>query len=773
MASGGYGPVIRQVERLLEGGGTAVALGEAQLLRRFAVHRDEAAFEALVSRHGPMVLGTCRRMLADPLDVEDAFQATFLVLARKAGSIQDGDRLGPWLHGVARRVATRSRALTVRRNARERPAGAELAVFDADTFEALEIRSALDEELARLPEKYRAPLVLCYLEGLTHDEAARQLSWPVGTVRSRLAGGRDRLRTRLTRRGLSPSASIPAALPVAAMPEALLSSTVRVAMLAGSAPAHLASLAKGALVAMIWHKFKAVAAVGLLAGLAAGGAVVLAIPGGGGQAIADPSDATRGGVEREQAIPASDDLMKLQGRWKQIKLQPAPGDTLARLADKEWVIEGRALIVREGGKEVWRYELTLGAENGAKTIDLVAVQGLGFKTTERGIYRLEGDTFEICSGPPDGPRPAEFKAGNPDSFQWLTTFERQGGYPRPDLAGPKAGSQPPPASKRTVKQVQDEMQRLKQDLDATTRKVEELRFQIKPLEEEWKALASRGDVDAAVTKPARPDTDPPAAPAPVPAPPDRAADPFAPPVAPEGGTRPRAADPFAPPVAPEGGTRPAPPTVMTVGGNPTVFAVISANRDRVTMIDSVTRNKATFRIPGGATELIPISGAQLVSLIMKGREIRRVGLYDRKAGRWFEHDLGEPATEVQPLMGPTGLVGFSVKAPEIRRLLVFDATDGTWAEQALREPAEDSVAPTVSDSMVQHRIGRFFYTYSQPAKKWSVLELKEDPEFDFGGKFGNLGLAAGGRMMVPDGDLIHIYDPKTGEWTHIDTKDEK
>ena len=259
MASGGYGPVIRQVGRLLEGGGTAVALGEGQLLRRFALDRDEAAFEALVSRHGPMVLGTCRRMLADPFDVEDAFQATFLVLARRAGSIQDGDRLGPWLHGVARRVATRSRALSARRNARERPGLEDQAVPEAETPEDLEIRSALDEELARLPEKYRAPLVLCYLEGLTHDEAARQLSWPVGTVRSRLAGGRDRLRSRLTRRGLAPSAAVPGLLP-AALPAHLVNITVRIATLAGSAPAHVASLARGALVAMMWNKLKAVAA---------------------------------------------------------------------------------------------------------------------------------------------------------------------------------------------------------------------------------------------------------------------------------------------------------------------------------------------------------------------------------------------------------------------------------------------------------------------------------------------------------------------------------
>src|SRR5438309_2137235 len=157
MASGGYGPVIRQVESVMEGGGSAVALGEGQLLRRFADDRDGAAFEALVSRHGPMVLGTCRRLLVDAHDVEDAFQATFLVLARKAGSIRDGDRLGPWLHGVARRVATRSRALSARRAARERPGAEDRAISEYDPAEAIELRSALDEELARLPEKYRAP----------------------------------------------------------------------------------------------------------------------------------------------------------------------------------------------------------------------------------------------------------------------------------------------------------------------------------------------------------------------------------------------------------------------------------------------------------------------------------------------------------------------------------------------------------------------------------------------------------------------------------------
>ncbi len=289
MASGRhYGEVVRQVGRLLAGGGgTAAALGEGQLLRRFAADRDEAAFEALMTRHGPMVLGTCRRMLVDPRDVEDAFQATFLVLARRAGSIRDADRLGPWLHGVARRVAGRARALAARRGAVEKPGGEDRAVVPADAFEGAELRAAIDEELSRLPEKYRAPLVLCYLEGLTHDEAALQLRWPVGTVRSRLAGGRDRLRTRLTRRGLAPSAAaLPALPPVAAIPEALLSTTARLATGFGTTPAHVAALAKGALIAMTASKLKAIAAVGLMAGLTAGGVGALAQQSGDGKGTA-------------------------------------------------------------------------------------------------------------------------------------------------------------------------------------------------------------------------------------------------------------------------------------------------------------------------------------------------------------------------------------------------------------------------------------------------------------------------------------------------------
>jgi RNA polymerase sigma factor (sigma-70 family) len=285
MTSGRYGLVLHEVGRLL-GGGTVATLGAGQLLERFAADRDSSAFEALVSRHGPMVLGTCRRMLSDPLDVEDAFQATFLVLARKAGSIQDADRLGPWLHGVARRVATRSRALSGRRKSLERQGGEEPSFESPDLLEGFEVREALDEELSRLPEKYRAPLVLCYLEGLTHDEAAAQLRWPVGTVRSRLAGGRDRLRAALTRRGFAPSAAVPTVLHSISIPQTLLSTTVRVATSAGVPSVHVLNLAKGALIAMTWNKLKLVAVVGMMAGLTVGGAGVAAQKGGEGQAKA-------------------------------------------------------------------------------------------------------------------------------------------------------------------------------------------------------------------------------------------------------------------------------------------------------------------------------------------------------------------------------------------------------------------------------------------------------------------------------------------------------
>ena len=191
------------------------AVTDGELLSRFLNRRPseaEAAFEVLVRRHGPMVLGVCRHVLNEPQDAEDAFQATFLLLVRKAGSIRDREVLGHWLYEVAYRTSVRVKANAARRNARERKGAAMLATSHEHDVAWNELRPVLHEEISRLPEKYRKPVVLCYLEGRTNEEVAALLEWPVGTVKGRLSRARDLLRSRLTRRGLALSAGLLASL---------------------------------------------------------------------------------------------------------------------------------------------------------------------------------------------------------------------------------------------------------------------------------------------------------------------------------------------------------------------------------------------------------------------------------------------------------------------------------------------------------------------------------------------------------------------------------
>jgi RNA polymerase sigma factor (sigma-70 family) len=199
-------PVLEHVRRLLPESAGEVA-GDAELLRRFNSERDESAFATLLDRHGPLVLGVCRRLLMHTQDAEDAFQATFLVLVCKATTLRQWGSLANYLHTIAHRLALKVKVRSDRRRALEQPIEAhEPARQDSGSDPGL--RAVLDEELARLPEKYRAPLVLCYLEGLTHSEAAGQLGWKEGTVCGRLARGKDLLRRRLARRGLAPSVAV-------------------------------------------------------------------------------------------------------------------------------------------------------------------------------------------------------------------------------------------------------------------------------------------------------------------------------------------------------------------------------------------------------------------------------------------------------------------------------------------------------------------------------------------------------------------------------------
>ncbi len=196
--------------RTLWSEGAVSSLDDRELLARFVAHTGdaaEAAFAALMERHAPMVLLVCRQMLCDDHDAQDACQATFLVLARKARSIKKPEALGSWLHGVALRVSAKAKTAAARRRSHERRGG-EMAARSESERPRTDPCPELHEEINRLPERYRLPLVLCYLEGLTHDQAAHKLGWPLGTVESRLARARDRLRRRLAHRGVMPGVAL-------------------------------------------------------------------------------------------------------------------------------------------------------------------------------------------------------------------------------------------------------------------------------------------------------------------------------------------------------------------------------------------------------------------------------------------------------------------------------------------------------------------------------------------------------------------------------------
>jgi RNA polymerase sigma factor (sigma-70 family) len=265
--------VLRRAALLPGGGGPA----DRDLLEEFIARQDEAAFEAIVRRHGPMVLGVCRRVLGHRQDAEDAFQATFVVLARKASSIRKRDDLGNWLYGVAYRTALDARRARMRRRAKER----QVEEMPHPSVEGDEhwhdLRPVLDQELSRLPDKYRVPVVLCDLEGKTRKDVARQLGIPEATLSNRLAAARRLLARRLTRRGVTLAAGAVAAcltpsVVSARVPPMLIRSTVKAAtgVAAGGAAAlsaKVAALSDGVLKAMLMTKLK-IAGTTLLVALA-------------------------------------------------------------------------------------------------------------------------------------------------------------------------------------------------------------------------------------------------------------------------------------------------------------------------------------------------------------------------------------------------------------------------------------------------------------------------------------------------------------------------
>jgi RNA polymerase sigma factor (sigma-70 family) len=303
-------PSWRALESLFDAGALG-GLTDGELLECFQTSRDTVghdAFRVLVERHGPMVLGMCRSLVRDPHEADDAFQATFLVLVRKAGSIERRDTIGPWLHGVAGRVARRARDRAVRRQRREVEANAEIPCPVRPIAESPSVEAVVHDEIARLPERFRAPVVLCCLEGLSYDLAAHRLGVTEPTLRGRLHRARKQLASRLRGRGITAgtfaSAVEPVRLTLTPLPSSLVESTVQFSirwssvtgLLSGAAlvPDSIAGLARGVIKTMLLQSFK-LSGIAVLTAAAALGTVVVAQQGknsgvdGGTQTTANPS----------------------------------------------------------------------------------------------------------------------------------------------------------------------------------------------------------------------------------------------------------------------------------------------------------------------------------------------------------------------------------------------------------------------------------------------------------------------------------------------------
>ncbi len=264
----------------------AGGLDDAELLKRWLTRRDQAAFEVLVWRYGPMVLNVCQRLLHHRQDIEDAFQATFLIFVRKAASIRKREGVGGWLYRVAYRVAVRAGSTKRRQQQREHSLGAVPAVDAGSDLDWGDVRPVLDEEIHRLALRYRAPFLLCYLQGRTNAEAARELGCPEGTVASRLARARELLRQRLLRRGITAGSAGFAFLLArnglaVELPETLARGTVKAALgLAGGTaasrlvPSSAVYLTEGVLRTMFLKKVKMAALFILVVGVLGGSGLV-------------------------------------------------------------------------------------------------------------------------------------------------------------------------------------------------------------------------------------------------------------------------------------------------------------------------------------------------------------------------------------------------------------------------------------------------------------------------------------------------------------------
>jgi RNA polymerase sigma factor (sigma-70 family) len=340
-----------------------------------------------VQRYSPIVLGVCRRVLRHEQDAEDAFQATFLVLFRQAGSIRKRQSVGSWLYGVAYRIAQKARVKKGRRSMREAPLSETPGAESTPAWIWQEVRALLDDEVNRLPAKYRLPFVLCHVEGKTNAQAAEQIGCPLGTVLSRLAWARERLRSRLTRRGLTfPVGLVTTVLAeqavAAEIPARLANATVQAAVMFGSGqtatPVKGMTLAQGFIRAQFLRKWTK--AVGLLA--VAGLVAVFLL------------------FWTWVQKPKTDQEL-LQGTWKVTKMWFGGREGLKE--DIDMIFAGNQFTQR-AVRSTFQASFRLDPGKDPKEIDFLFAR----RVTWRGIYRLEGDHLLLCWNTNGRKRPADF-----------------------------------------------------------------------------------------------------------------------------------------------------------------------------------------------------------------------------------------------------------------------------------------------------------------------------------------------------------------------------
>ena len=434
---------FRQIERVFSQG-TSTGLSDTQLLERFANERDETAFEMLVARHGPMVLGVCRGVLHDSHAAEDAFQATFLVLARKAPTLWVKSSLANWLYQVAVRVAVQSRSDSDSRRRHELGA-AEFRKQEGETTDPLEpdLIPLLCEEISRLPEKYRAPVILCHLEELTHEAAAHLLGCPIGTVHGRLSRARELLRRRLVRRGVTMPLGVATMLVgsdsfAATIPEPLRHATLQAArnLLAGQGisaavnSAMTASLLAATLRSMTKRAIETAIAMTFTVGLTLG-ACWFAVNGPVGL-LATADEPSRPSAVGQASV--QNDAEAIQGTWtvtaiEQVHYVPSEEEKAFWKSGRFTITIAADRLIFDVDKSAMKYRLNTSAT--PKRMLWTNTDDPSGKVVAIAFYLLEDDDLKICVGRsgnqliPQPPHGFDIKDAPAGTFPTLFVMKRK------------------------------------------------------------------------------------------------------------------------------------------------------------------------------------------------------------------------------------------------------------------------------------------------------------------------------------------------------------